>query len=68
MQALYDQILRQWKVKQAQDFGTHNQPVDWLRFLTNNVNWKQQFARLDPQQRHENPGNFMRPVRVLNFL
>lgn len=67
MQSLYDQVLRQWTANQAHGFG-RQQPVDWLSYLANNVNWQHELARLTPQQRHEDPGAFMRAVRTISIL
>lgn len=56
-----------WQAQRIQQFANpHGHPQNWLNYLAG-VNWNQELARLTPQQRREDPRQFMRPIRTLSF-
>ncbi len=67
MRALYNRIFNQFRGFQAQTFG-NSRPTNWMDYLSKNVDWNKEFARLGPNDRRENPSAFNRPTRTLSFL
>jgi len=66
LQRIFDSLKSQWTTRQWNDQVAGKPMTSFTDFLSK-YNFGQEFGNASPSIKHMNPGNFNRPVRIVNF-